>query len=72
MYYKNTDQFGRGRPISGAEKRSVTINIRIEPYLNEKLDYICKLLGVSKSEAIRQGMMLYLNEAEKRIKAHYE
>lgn len=72
MCYKNTEFDGRGRPVQGLEKRSVNRNIRIEPYLDKRLDGICRMLGVSKSEAIRQGIVMYINEAEKIINEHYE
>lgn len=71
MCYKNTDQIGRGRPVDGFEKRTVTRNVRIEPYLDKRLNYICKNLGINKSEAIRQGLINYLNETEKAIHEHY-
>jgi len=71
MCYKNTDQTGRGRPVDGFEKRTVTRNVRIEPFLDKRLEYVCKTLGINKSEAIRQGLINYLNEMEKAIHGHY-
>ena len=67
MCYKNTDQIGRGRPTIGVEKRTVARNIRLEPYIDTKLTRICKTFNISKSEAIRQGILMYINEAEKTI-----
>ena len=58
----------RGRPSMGIESRSVERKIRIEPYLDSRLGHVCRLFGLSKSEAIRQGIILYLNQAEKIIK----
>lgn len=71
MCYKNTDQIGRGRPVDGIEKRTVTRNVRIEPLLDKRLGYVCKAIGINKSEAIRQGLINYLNEVEKEINIHY-
>ena len=56
-----------GRPREGAENRSETIKFRIEPYVGERLTIVCRTLGVSKSEAARQGLLMYLREAEKVI-----
>lgn len=58
----------RGRPALGAESRSVERKIRLEPYLDENLAYVCRIFGISKSEAIRQGVILYLKEASRIIK----
>lgn len=71
MCYKNTDQTGRGRPVDGFEKRTVTRNVRIEPFLDKRLEYVCKTIGINKSEAIRQGLINYLNDVEKEINIHY-
>lgn len=65
MCYKNTDLTGRGRPVIGAEKRSVICNIRLEPYIEKRLACTCKALGISKSEAIRQGILMYLDTMDK-------
>ena len=56
-----------GRPKEGAQSRSIERKIRLEPYLDEHLSIACKYLGISKSEAIRQGIKLFLKEAEKII-----
>ena len=72
MCYINIEQNGRGRPVDGLEKRTVARNVRIEPYLDKRLGYVCKVLGINKSEAIREGLINYLNEMEKVIREHYE
>lgn len=54
-----------GRPREGVEARSVERKIRIEPFLDQELGRVCRVLGVSKSEAIRQGVQLFLMEAKK-------
>ena len=56
-----------GRPKEGAQSRSIERKIRLEPYLDEHLQIVCNYLGISKSEAIRQGIQLFLKEAEKEI-----
>jgi len=55
----------KGRPKEGIESRSVERKIRIEPYLDQELGRICRQLGISRSEAIRQGVQLFLKEARK-------
>ena len=56
-----------GRPRVGLETRSVNLKTRIEPYLDEQLTLYCRRLGVSKSDAVRQGTVLWLREARKLI-----
>ena len=65
MCYKNTDQTGRGRPITGFEKRICTVNTRIEPCVNAKLNYLCEVLNISRSDAVRQAILIFIREAEK-------
>ena len=52
----------KGRPVEGLEARSVERKIRIEPYLDQQLGSVCRHLRISKSEAIRQAIMLWLKE----------
>lgn len=54
-----------GRPKEGAEKRSIFIRFRLEPHLDQRLTVVCAYLGISKSSAIRQGIQMFLREAEK-------
>ena len=56
-----------GRPKEGAEIRSVERKIRLEPYLDEHLGIVCRYLGITKAEGIRQGIRLFVKEAEKQI-----
>lgn len=56
-----------GRPKEGVQSKSVERKIRIEPYMEEQLTYVCRYLGISKAEAIRRGIMMFLKEAEKII-----
>ena len=62
---------GRGKPISGIEAKSVERKIRLEPYLDKQLTAACKELRISRSEAIRQGIQLFLKEADKVIQDYY-
>lgn len=59
-----------GRPKEGAESRSEVLRVRIEPYLGQRLTAVCRLLGISKSEALRQGMHLFLREADRLIRSY--
>ena len=68
MGHKIDDEMPRrpvGRPKEGPQSRSVERKIRIEPYLDEHLGAVCSYLGISKSEGIRQGISLFIQEAEK-------
>ncbi len=56
-----------GRPKEGTQSRSIERKIRLEPYLDEQLGIACSYMGITKSEAIRQGIKLFLKEAEKII-----
>lgn len=70
MSYKIDDIPTRpvGRPAEGAESRSERINLRIEPYIGERLTIVCRRFGITKSEALRQGLLMYLAEAERLMK----
>lgn len=57
-----------GRPREGAEIRTKTLRLRIEPYLYEKLTMVCRIFGIPKAEALRQGLLMYLKEAERLMK----
>lgn len=57
----------KGRPSLGEQSRSVSRAIRIEPYLNDMLVEACSRLHISCSEALRQGLILFLKEADKAI-----
>lgn len=58
----------RGRPIEGAEKRVKVLSIRIEPYFDERLTRICKLLSLNKSDAVRIAIIQFINDAENQMK----
>lgn len=55
----------RGRPLTGAEPKTAMIKLRLEPYLDEQLTWICRQLGITKSQAIRQGIRLLIREYTK-------
>ena len=56
----------RGRPTVGSEARSLTIKFRIEPTLKDELKYACRVLGISVTEGIRRGIILFIRESHKR------
>lgn len=45
-----------GRPIYGAEGKSVMIKLRIEPYLSDQMTLVCRALGMSRSAFIRYAI----------------
>lgn len=67
----NEGIMGRGKPISGVEAKSVERKIRLEPYLDKQLAAACKDLRISRSEAIRQGIQLFLRAADKVFQDYY-
>lgn len=64
----NSHDDRRGRPICGYEEKSVVVKARIEPYLDNALSTYCKMLGVTKSEAIRLGVKLFIEQANRAMK----
>lgn len=44
---------GRGRPVQGAEAKSIEVKIRFEPYLLAQIDAACKSLRMTRSAFIR-------------------
>ena len=59
------DKTGPGRPVYGAEPKTVERKFRIEPYLDEQLTWICRRLGITRAEGIRQGIKLLIREYSK-------
>ena len=49
-----------GRPKSDNPK-SIDIKVRIDADMNQKLLQACKGNGLTRAEAIRQGIMLFLD-----------
>ena len=49
-----------GRPKSDNPK-SIDIKVRIDADMNQKLLQACKENGLKRAEAIRQGIMLFLD-----------
>lgn len=58
----------KGRPIQDRERKSHLRVIRFEPYMDERLTYTCRVLGISMSDAIRQGVILFLRATEEDVK----
>ncbi len=67
MCPNNSEISNRGRPATGLETKSVERKIRLEPYLDARLTQSCRILGITRSEAMRQGIMLFLKEADNLI-----
>lgn len=53
-------QDSRGRPVTGISAKEQTIKLRIEPWLYEELTYTCRMVGISRAEAIRQGIKIWI------------
>lgn len=53
-----------GRPIIGARK-DVEVKVRFDKETNDKLLEYCKKKGVTRAEAIRQSVILFLSEEKK-------
>lgn len=50
-----------GRPIIG-ERKDVDVKVRFDKKTNEKLLTYCKSHGITRTEAIRQGVHLLLSK----------
>lgn len=50
-----------GRPIIG-ERKDVDVKVRFDKKTNEKLLAYCKNHGITRTEAIRQGVHLLLSK----------
>ena len=61
MELKNNKEM-RGRPVYGAQAKTVDRKVRIEPYIDEELTYICRVIGITRAEGIRQGILLFIRE----------
>lgn len=49
-----------GRPLKGKERLDIDVKVRFDNELNEKLVAYCELRGITRTEAIRQGVHLLL------------
>lgn len=56
----------KGRPVYGVQPKTVERKIRLEPYLDEQLTIICRSVGISRAEGIRQGIMMFINYQRRR------
>lgn len=61
-------QESRGRPITGITSKDQVVRFRCEPWLLEELTYTCRMVGVSRAEAIRQGIKIWITQVRK---THY-
>ena len=53
-------QTKRGRPITGVTGKDKMVRVRIEPWLYDELTYTCRMVGISRAEAIRQGIKIWI------------
>lgn len=56
---------GRGRPISGSEEKSKELKIRIEPSLLGELTYVCRVIGISVSQGVRNAIIMFIQYCHK-------
>lgn len=68
MLLQNDQTQNRGRPITGITVKDKMLRVRIEPWLYEELTYTCRMVGVSRAEAIRQGIKIWITQVRK---THY-
>ena len=54
-----------GRPITGSEAKSEFLKIRIERTLLDELTYACRSVGMSVSQGVRQGIIMFIKECSK-------
>lgn len=55
----------RGRPTEGTEKKMVSRGARIEKTLDDEFVFACQILGISHSDGVRQGIILFIKEFAK-------
>ena len=55
----------RGRPVEGTENKTVVRGARIEKTLDDEFRFACQILGISYTEGIRQGIILFVKEFSK-------
>ena len=60
-----TRKSNAGRPPKGGISCSEQIKVRVDPYLNRRLNRMAKALGISRAEILRQSAQLYLDEMER-------
>ncbi len=60
-----------GRPPTGASSKTKARTIRLEPYVDEELVIVCRYLGITPTDAIREGIRLFLAEARKTLTYRY-
>ena len=65
MYPQNMHE-SRGRPPVGSESKSETVKFRIEPTLKDELTYACRVHGITITEGIRRGILMFIKETSRR------
>lgn len=56
-----------GRPPQDLVTRTSIIKVRVDPYLINRIDRVAATLQLSRSDIIRQGVLMYLDHIEKEI-----
>lgn len=59
------DKRPRGRPVEGSEKKSKIRGARLEKTLDDEFVFACQILGISYTEGVRQGIILFVREFAK-------
>ena len=60
---------GRGRPVYGAQRKSVERKVRLEPYVDDQVVYMARVLGISVSDVIRNGIRMYIQWFSKNMQS---
>ena len=63
---------GRGRPRKGYEARDKRITVRLEPYEYDELQAVMRLTGDSLTDALRQGVSLYVKSVRQKMQNRRE
>lgn len=56
-----------GRPVYGSEPKRQYRGVRLEPSLDTEFVYACRTVGISYTEGIRRGIILFIRE----VRNHY-
>lgn len=55
-----------GRPIEGMQAKTVDRKVRLEPYIDEELTAVCRALGITRADGIREGILLFIKKFRRR------
>lgn len=54
----------RGRPSLGLEAKDSVCKVRLDAFTHQRVIHHARVLGITKAELIRQGILLYLEQME--------